>query len=206
MKHLGPEKTKYRKVKKLGRSVTKAKIKKALYRLLETMPADKLTAQMVAEEAHVSKQSLYNNYYGLLGAIEELVHDLMADAAGEFSGKGSRYPQIKAIVEALVANKTVFKKLYSSKYREELLNVIKTDAEPYIKKFLEEQEEQAGIRLEDREMQLLVNLYMDIYTGGLNRFLDTNMTEDPLYLIDAYERILRGMGINSIEQIHKAGE
>ena len=108
--------------------MTKDRIKATILRLLEQMPADDLSVKMVVSEAKVSKQTLYNNYYGLLGAIEDMIQDLMTEAAEKSAGEDNWAEQIRAIMHMFAERKDVFIHLYFSKYRDDLMNLIRARA------------------------------------------------------------------------------
>ena len=57
------------------------KIKLTIIEFLKENPADQLTIKTLLMEANVSKQSLYNNFYGIQDAVCESVCDLFDEAA-----------------------------------------------------------------------------------------------------------------------------
>lgn len=167
------------------------------------MSADDLSVKMVVSEAHLSKQSLYNNYYGLLGAIEELIKDIMSDAATEQVGACNWSGQIGAIMDKFSEEKEFFIHLYFSKYREDLIKVISESARPNIEKCILTYAEETGITLDDHSREMLVSIYMDIYLGEIRRYFDSRMADDPAHVIQTYACILNGMTKSMIVKLNQ---
>lgn len=187
----------------MGKNVKRVKIKETVLDLLEVTPGDELTVQQVAEEAHISKQTLYNNYYGLVGAIEDTLNDIMSKAAAEYAGPYNWYYQTRALAEMMAERKNVFIHLYYSKYRDELLHVISSRAEPYMYKYMRYCEEKAGVRLNDNDRQVLIDFYMDVYMGGVSRYLSRKLEDDPDHLMSIYGVVLRGLSKAAILKLNQ---
>ena len=65
----------------------RGRIKRTIFELLKTTPADQLAVKTLVLEANISKQTLYNNFYGILDAAcaagqrTSHVHPASADKA-----------------------------------------------------------------------------------------------------------------------------
>ena len=164
------------------------------------MNADDLSVKLVCNEAGISKQTLYNKYYGVLGAIEELVFDLMEDAAKDYAGSEMWAEQIRAVLQMLIDNKDVFMHLYFSKYKDDLLGMINARVQPMVGLCMDKYAEEAGVVLDDFDKKILVAYFMDVYIGGFNRFMRNRLSDDPDYIISRYKVLVRGHAIDAIRK------
>lgn len=166
------------------------KIKLTLLELLEDNPADKLAVKTLISEAGISKQTLYNNYYGILDAVCEMMCDLIDEAAGSRFGYQSWLTDIQNILIMFHERKNIMMHLWNSKWRYDILIAISDHVMPIIMNGLSECEEKTGVCVTDGEKEVMAGLYLDIFNGLLMRFMRERMTQDPEQVVKVYSAIL----------------
>ena len=170
--------------------VKRDNIKDTLLRMLETKSADDLSVKAVCAEARISKQTLYNNYYGILGAIEELVSDLMEEATEDYTDNHDWLDGLQAILVMLASRKNVFIHLYYSKYRDDMLHAIYMVLGPIVGHGVEDCAAKVAADLNEYNQKIVVGFYMDICMGVVGRFIHRKMIDDPAYVTDIYKTLL----------------
>lgn len=180
---------------------TKEKIKGTLVKLLEEFNADNLTVKMLLMEAQISKQTLYNNYYGIHEIVEEVITEYIGTAAARFRANYSWASAIQELLQELMLHKDVLVHLYFSKYRREMLLMIYRSLEPVVKEEVEDTAAIQGVVLSDRDIRFIVTFYMDILIGTAGRFIHRRMTDDPEYLAGRYGAMLTDNLPNSVVKI-----
>ena len=158
--------------------------------MLESYPADDLSVKSVCAEACISKQTLYNNYYGILGAIEELVSDLMEEATDDYKNNHDWLEGLRSILHMLIERKNVFIHLYYSKYRDDMLKAIYMVLGPIVAHGVQDCAARSESELTDYSQKIVVGFYMDILMGVVGRFIHKRMTDDPDYVAAMYKTML----------------
>jgi hypothetical protein len=182
------------------------KIKLTIIKLLKDNPADQLTIKTLLMEANVSKQSLYNNFYGILDAVCETVCDLFDEAAGEYFGQEDWMTGLKETLRMLNERRDVMMHLWNSKWRYDILNALSDHVYPIILNGLDECEERSGITVTDEDKRVVAGLYQDIVMGLLMRYMHERMEHNPEDLIAVYEAILEkdtAYGLKRISSLRK---
>lgn len=165
-------------------------IKETILRLLDSYNADELSVKVVCAEAGISKQTLYNNYYGILGAVEEAISDLLEEATADYTDNHDWLEGLRVIFEMLVKNKNIFTHLYFSKYREDMLKTIYMVLGPIVAHGVEVCAAKVETELNEYSQKIVVGFYMDICMGIIGRFIHKKMTEDPAYVAEIYKTLL----------------
>jgi len=178
--------------------MTKERIKKTLYNMLVSACADDIKVVEFCKEAGISRQTLYNNFYGIVGIMEEIVLDMMEEAAADYAGTGNWRGQIRAIMQVLIDKKEFFLHIYNSKYREDLFSIITRRVEPLVRSCVEKYASEADVVLGDFDKRIIVAFYMDIYMGAARRFMRNRMVDAPDYLISRYGALLKNHCIRSV--------
>lgn len=177
----------------ITRSIEKMKrdkIKETLLRLLEKYPADDLSVKTVCSEACISKQTLYNNFYGILGAIEEIVGDLMEEATADYTDNHDWLDGLRAILEMIANRRNVFIHLYYSKYRDDMLKAIYMVLGPIVANGVQDCAARSDSELTEYSEKVVVGFYMDICMGVVGRFIHKKMTDNPVYVAEMYRMML----------------
>ena len=182
----------------------KTKIKKTLLRLLETYPADELTVKMVCLEAQVSKQSLYNNYYGILAAVEDVIEDLIYEAARDFRNTEDWFAGILSVLRMFGERRSVINHLYNSKYQKDMLNAITICISPIIEGGIVDLADTYGVDVSDTDKSIISGLYTDVFIGLITRYLNNRMSEDPVYLVYIYKTILANSTAEAMAKIKQS--
>jgi len=182
------------------------KIKRTIIKLLKENPADQLTIKTLLMEANVSKQSLYNNFYGIQDAVCESVCDLFDEAAEEYFGQEDWMTGMKEVLRMLNERRDIMMHLWNSKWRYEILNALSDHVYPIILNGLDECEERTGITVSHEDKKVVAGLYQDIVMGLFMRYMRDRMEQDPEDLIGVYEAILEkdtSHGFSRISAIRK---
>ena len=158
--------------------------------MLESQNADDLSVKSVCAEAGISKQTLYNNYYGILGAIEELVSDMMEEATAEYTDNHDWLDGLYAILRMLAERKNVFVHLYYSKYRDDMLKAIYMTLGPIVATGVQDCAAKSESDLNEYCEKIVVGFYMDIFMGVVGRFIHKKMTDDPKNVAEIYKTML----------------
>ena len=166
------------------------KIKRTIIKLLKENPADQLTIKTLLMEANVSKQSLYNNFYGIQDAVCESVCDLFDEAAEEYFGQEDWMTGMKEVLRMLNERRDIMMHLWNSKWRYEILNALSDHVYPIILNGLDECEERTGITVSHEDKKVVAGLYQDIVMGLFMRYMRDRMEQGPEDLIGVYEAIL----------------
>ena len=182
------------------------KIKLTIIEFLKENPADQLTIKTLLMEANVSKQSLYNNFYGIQDAVCESVCDLFDEAAEEYFGQEDWMTGMKEVLRMLNERRDIMMHLWNSKWRYEILNALSDHVYPIILNGLDECEERTGITISHKDKKVVAGLYQDIVMGLFMRYMRDRMEQDPEDLIGVYEAILEkdtSHGFSRISDIRK---
>lgn len=166
------------------------RIKLTLLELLKTAPADQLAVKTLVLEAHISKQTLYNNFDGLLDAVCEAVCDLFDEASEEYFGREKWMTGMKEALRMLDENKDIMMHLWNSSWRYDVLQAVADHVYPIIMNGINECEEQAGLSVTDEDKAIMAGLYQDIFMGLIRRYMCERMEQDPDELLKVYEAIL----------------
>ena len=151
------------------------RIKLTLLELLKTTPADQLAVKTLVMETHISKQTLYNNFYGIQDAVCELVCDLFDGASEEYFGQENWMTGMKESLKMLDDHKDVMMHLWNSKWRYDILIALADHVHPIII---------TGINT------MIAGLYQDIFMGLIKRYMRKGMEQDPEKLLTIYGAIL----------------
>lgn len=168
----------------------RGRIKKTLLKLLETTPADQLAVKTLIIEAKISKQTLYNNFYGILDAVCETVCDLFDEASEEYFGQENWMTGMKEAFRMLDEHKDSMMHLWNSKWRYDVLTALADHVYPIIMNGINECEAQAGLSVTDEDKAIIAGLYQDIFVGLIQRYMRERMEQDPDELLKIYGAIL----------------
>ena len=183
--------------------LAKDKIKTTLLRLLETHPADGLTVKMVCMEAQVSKQSLYNNYYGIV-ATEDVIEDLISEATRDFCSTENWFTGILSVLRLFSERRSVINHLYNSKYQKDMLKAITRYISPIIEAGILDRANTCGVDISDEDKSIMTGLYTDVLIGLITRYLNNKMSEDPAYLVYIYSTILADSTAEAMAKIKQS--
>ena len=141
-------------------------------------------------EANVSKQYLYNNFYGILCVVCEAVCDLFDEAAGEHFGQENWMTGMKESLRMLEENKDIMMHLWNSKWRYDILNALAEHVYPIIMNGINECEAKNNLTVSDEDKAIIAGLYQDIFMGLIKRYMHERMEQDPEELLKIYGAIL----------------
>ena len=204
------------------------KIKAAVYRLIESSPADQLAVKSVVLEADISKQTLYNNYYGLIDVINELVCGLIDEAAGGYDDPAKWMDCMLNILKMVDKHKSFMLHLYNSKYRMDTLLAIADHVYPIILAGIEHEASKEGFRILTEEaddmrgtlpgigypvpvvrrgdLEILAALYLDILMGLIKRPLRENYPQNAEHRLKIYRAVLEqnlSNGLAKLKELYK---
>ena len=180
--------------------MSKSKMKKTLFRLLKKLPADRISIRLFCEEAGVSRQTLYNNYYGIVAVMEELIGEMMEEAAGEYKSTIDWAAQVRAVMQMFIDNSDVIMHIYNSRYREDFFAVINSHVEPLVRRYVENCAAEQNIELDSFDKRILVAFYMDLYVGVTRRFIRNKLVDDPDYVVSRYTALLKGHATEAVKK------
>ena len=166
------------------------KIKLTLLELLKTTPADQLAVKTLVIEANISKQTLYNNYYGILDAVCEVVCDMFDRASEKYFDQENWMNGMLEALKMLDANRDVMMHLWNSKWRYDILIAVADHVYPIIMKGINECEERNGLSVSEEDKETIAGLYQDIFMGMIKRFMREKMEQDPEELLNIYGAVL----------------
>lgn len=182
------------------------RIKKTLIELLKDNSADMLAVKTLCIEANISKQTLYNNFYGIPDAIGEAICDIIDEKAGRYFGQNNWMTGMEKILILFEENKDVVMHLWNSKMKDEAFDAIAAQAYKIIAKGINEREKEAGIKILRQDETIMTGLYLDIFMGLIRRYMEQKMTQDPKQLIRVYGAILEkdtSYGLKRISEMYK---
>lgn len=182
---------------------SKEKIKTTLIELLEKYSADHLTVKMVCMEAKISKQTLYNNYYGILEAVEDVIGDFIEEAMKDFHRTSNWFDGIRSVLRMLSDRKAVVMHLYDSRYRQDVLAAISGSIRPVIENGIRECARDAKVEVDDHDQTIMADMYIDVFMGLISRYLDNRMTDDPDRLVYVYETMMTNRTIETLNSINE---
>ena len=180
---------------------TKDKIRKAVTDLLYEHSLDEMSVKMVCMEADISKQTLYNNYYGIYAVVEEIVLEMLEETASEYPGANNCREQLKAQIRMMTADSLFFTHIFCSKYRDELIDAVRAKAEPQIQTRVLQYIGKTGAGLTEREMNIVTAFYTDIFVCGLRRFANMRFEDDPDEAINIISSLVRGQMQTAVTRI-----
>ena len=166
------------------------RIKLTLLELLKTTPADQLAVKTLVLEARISKQTLYNNFYGILDVVCEAVCDLFDEASAEYFGQENWMTGMKEALVMLDEHKDIMMRLWNSKWRYDILLALADHVYPIIMNGINECEASAGLFVSDEDKTIIAGLYQDIFVGLIMRYMRERMEQDPEELLKIYGAIL----------------
>ena len=166
------------------------RIKLTLLELLKTTPADQLAVKTLVMEANISKQTLYNNFYGIMDVACEVVCDLFDEASEEYFGQENWMTGMKEALRMLDENREVMMHLWNSKWRYDIFQAVADHVYPIIVNGINECEAQAGLTVSDEDKTIIAGLYQDIFMGLIKRYMHERMEQDPEELLKIYGSIL----------------
>lgn len=178
------------------------RIKETLVELLEKHTVEELSVKMLCSEANVSKQTLYNNFYGILEVIKSIFVDYVTNAADGFQSNHDWLAGVQRILETLTARREFVMHVYNSKYRYEMLRAMGNTVAPILEDGIREVESRLdGESFDPDSVQLLKELYMDIFMGITSRFIADGMTRDPRQIARVYDLLMSKHTANALIMI-----
>ena len=182
------------------------RIKNTLLELLEDNTADQLAVKTLCIDAQISKQTLYNNFYGIPDAIGEAVCDLIDERAGSYFAHNDWMIGMERVLVLFEEKKNVMMHLWNSKWRFETFEAIADHAYKIIARGITECEADSGIRVTRQDEGVMAGLYLDIFMGLVKRYMEQKMTQDPKMLIRVYGAVLEKdttYGLKRISEMYK---
>ena len=173
------------------------RIKKVIENLIEEYSVDDLNVRVICERAEIGKQTLYNNYFGILGAVDRIVEDYVRDASADHIADLDWIQIIRSLLDMLVLKKNFFQHLYFSKYSQEVMNSIARALKPVVEEMVANCETQ-DIKPNDKSKRVLVYFYLDTYMGIIERFIRNQMKDDPDEIARIYEEIFKDHSTRTI--------
>ena len=168
------------------------KIRYAILRLLEEKSADDLTVGLVCSKAGISKQTLYNNYYGVFDVIEELVFEMLENSSQQFACTGNWIQQLNAQIHKASECRTTFLHIFNSKYGEQLLRAISDRAESQLTIRISKCAVEQGVQLSEADINGLTIFYKDMFTSIFRRMIDDGLSENPNNITDRLVKLVSG--------------
>ena len=182
------------------------RIKQTLLELLKESSADQLAVKTLCIEAKISKQTLYNNFYGIPDAIGEAICDIIDEKAGKYLAQSNWMTGMEKVLILFEENRDIVMHLWNSKWRNEAFEAISSHAYKIIARGIHECEVDSGIRVPRQDEAIMAGLYLDIFMGLLRRYMEQKMTQDPKQLVRIYGAVLdkdTSYGLKRISEMHK---
>ena len=182
------------------------RIKQTLLELLKESSADQLAVKTLCIEAKISKQTLYNNFYGIPDAIGEAICDIIDENAGRYFAQSNWMTGMEKVLVLFEENRDIVMHLWNSKWRNEAFEAISSHAYKIIARGIHECEVDSGIRVPRQDEAIMAGLYLDIFMGLLLRYMEQKMTQDPKQLVRIYGAVLdkdTSSGLKRISEMYK---
>ena len=169
---------------------TKHAIKEALVRLLDDRPFDKISVRDLVDECGISRNTFYYHYHD----VYEVLEDIFEEETGKTIGTGDSWDLWKdgilQAVEFALNNRRAVYHVYHSLNREELERYLYRVVGSLAHEFVSRQA--ADLNANEMDIKLLSVFYKHGVVGIFLEWLDNNMREDPVRLIERMGFLMRG--------------
>ncbi|MGI5875056.1 MAG: TetR-like C-terminal domain-containing protein [Bacillota bacterium] len=162
--------------------LTKKAIRAALLETLSTHSMDDITVKIVAEQAGISRQTLYNYYYCLMDVVEDIFRDELETSIAGRDTYLSWVEGFRGVLEYFHSRRTLFLHVYRSSCREELMRIIERKERDLVSRGIEQCAADHGFVVSDRDREFMLDLYTDVFMGVLGRCFRDGLDIDPDYI------------------------
>lgn len=168
----------------------KDRIKNAVLDILDNNPGDMLTVKLLCAEAGISKQTLYNYYYGITAALEDLIDDLM-DESFDDAFDHTNVKAAMSVLRVMNEHQKVFLHLYSSKrYHDEMMRIIGSKMRAITERSVDKCISEKDADISEFSRNIVVGFYLDLYMGVIDRYLSAKMSYDSEAIGSIYDAIM----------------
>ena len=172
-------------------SDTAARIREAMMSLLERHSMDDITVRMICGEAGISRQTFYNYYYSAEEALDEAWRiDFFRAVEGRDTWRDWT-EGFRRTLELLAGRRRAVLHVYRSSRRPELMRIIRKHAKPLVKRGIADCIALKHADVTERDRKFLLDYTMSALTGIVKRFIEGGLKEDPAYLAEMTDAVMR---------------
>ena len=161
---------------------TKETLIQTLMEMLEEMPASKITVRRLCERADISRQALYNHYYGLVDLFRDA---LEKELERPFEGGDTWqvwYVGFEHALAVFAARRRMLLNLYHSAYKDDLLAIIRRLGRALVFRGISDCAHDMRLVIDRRDQEFMADFYMDCFMGVIDRLFAGGMTASPQWL------------------------
>ncbi len=169
---------------------TEEAICNALEELLQSNSMDKISVRMVCEKAGISRQALYNHYYGLIGVLEDLLTQRFKHAVGDHSTYLTWELDFEHILTCMREHRVMILHVYNSNSRSELLNIFERYGSTLVSRAISQCAADMAVEVSDKDLVYLMRIYMYVFIGVLDRWMEFDLHLTPGYIASRCNAVL----------------
>lgn len=153
-------------------------IEEKLLMVLEDMPIEKVSVQMLCKLANISRQTLYYHYGSLIDVFVSWFENEISEIL-RVSGTYHTWVQAYlAMLQLCKDNKKAILHVYNSNYREKLLESLQSMGVHIIQIAIRQISADLGVPILHKDEEFMVEYYMYVFMGILEKYMQNEMTED----------------------------
>lgn len=180
---------------------TKEKIKESLLKILERYPADEVTLKLFCADTGISKQTLYNHYRSLMGALEDAYRSEFKAHLADCDDYLKWVEEFRALLDMLKSKRNICLHLYFSSRQEDFVGMIEKYGATLIQRGIEDCSRDQNYEVSEKDKAFMLRFYMYIFMGIIKDFFENKMREDTAYIAKRCDAMLRFHIRNSLKNI-----
>lgn len=180
---------------------TKEKIKESLLKILERYPADEVTLKLFCADTGISKQTLYNHYRSLMGALEDAYRSEFKAHLADCDDYLKWVEGFRALLDMLKSKRNICLHLYFSSRQEDFVGMIEKYGATLIQRGIEDCSRDQNLTVSEKDKAFMLNFYMYVFMGIIKDFFEHKMREDTAYIAKRCDAMLRFHIRNSLKNI-----
>lgn len=166
-------------------------LKNTILDLLEKYSADDLTVKMICMESGYSKQTLYNNYYNWMDALEEAYRAELFSTLGTCDNYLAWVEGFRRSLVFMQSRRRAFLHVYNSSRQDEMLAMIRRSGCDLVSRGIDDVVRDFALSVSDKDYDFMLSFYMDVFMGIIGRYFREGMKEDPDYLAHMCDVMMR---------------
>lgn len=181
----------------MSKATTKMAIAYAFKELLLEKPLNKITINDIAEKCDMNRQTFYYHFHDILELTEWICEEDAEQALKENRTYDTWQDGFLAIFNMIRRDKAFIINIYHNVPKDYLYRYLYRVTYQLLYSVLEEQAEGMVVRAEDKEF--IVNFYKYGFVGLLLEWIDKDMKEDPVNIVERLNSLIRGSFANALQ-------
>jgi len=166
---------------------TQKAIIETFLRLLNTMPLNQITVQMIADECGISRNTFYYHFGDVYALLETIFQQMFEESLAESKKCNTRLEEIRVYLSLFLENRQAVYHIYDSMNHRLITKYIYDVTTDSISELV--QNAIGSVPISEENLRLITFMYQSLFLGFIEEWLHRGLKGDPSAEIEKAERL-----------------